>query len=243
MTEVHKRKNTVQTEGKRDVTEMSDGVDICEVLQHLRAGMNTIMTMAGISLCAALIFVLLTRHQVTETRSLELPQLPAWVWLQCQGDMRCRTDVLSSWLTPRAPDGVKVSVTPSAIVLTMRGSRDAQTERSALINGYLSELQQDWDVWSRGWQQAADSTCSEVRKESELCAGVTLLTRSQTRPLITVTLVRQDLRWPPGMAVTLSVLAGLLAGVTRVLLKAGWQEASYRRRRRLPAAEGQGTDE
>lgn len=208
----------------------TDGTDILDVLRQLRAGINTIMTVAGLSLCLALVFILLTRNQVTESRTLELPGLPVQVWLQCQGDMRCRTEMLSSWLSARAPAGVNVSVTQSFISLTMRGPREAATARSAVINGYLSQLQQEWDARQQRWQQAVDSACVGSMKASELCAGVVLLlAQSQTGSVITATPAEQRTRWPPGMVVMLSVLAGFLAGAGVVVLQTAWQAERERR--------------
>lgn len=208
----------------------SDGIDLIELLLCLRAGIDTIMMLAGLSLSLALVFIMLTRNQVVETRTLELPGLPAWVWLACQNDMRCRTDMLSSWLVARAPAGVKISVTQPVITLTMHGSRATTSDRSAVINGYLSKLQQEWNVQNNIWQQAASNACSPVRKETELCAGVVLLlAQAKTGALMTVMPAEQHKRWPPGIVATLSVMAGLLVGAGVVLLKTAWQVELRRR--------------
>lgn len=208
----------------------SDGINLIELLLYLRSGIDTIMMVAGLSLSLALVFIMLTRNQVVETRTLELPGLPAWVWLPCQNDMRCRSDMLSSWLTARAPASVKVSVTQPFINLTMLGSSDTANDRLAVINEYLSELQQDYDARSRSWQLIADSVCTQRLKESELCAGVALLlAQAQTGASMTVMSAEQHKRWQPGIVVTLSVLAGFLLGVGVVLLKTAWQSERQRR--------------
>lgn len=208
----------------------SHGIDPIELMLCLRAGIDTIMMVAGLSLSLALVFIMLTRNQVVETRTLELQGLPAWIWLPCQNDMRCRSDMLSSWLTARAPAGVKVSVTQPFINLTILGSSDTANDRLAVINGYLSELQQDYDARSRSWQLIADSVCTHRLKESELCAGVALLlAQAQTGALMTVMSAEQHKRWNSGIVMTMSLMAGFLLGIGVVLLKTVWQSERQRR--------------
>lgn len=77
----------------------SDGIDLIELLLCLRAGIDTKMMLAGLSLGLA---VLSVRYALSDRHAL--------------------------LLAARAPAGVKISVTQSVITLTMHGSR-ATTSR------------------------------------------------------------------------------------------------------------------
>lgn len=167
----------------------------------------------GGGLGMALVFLLLTRQQVTEIRHLQMEVLPPWVWLQCQGDMRCRTTMLSGWLNARAPEGLTVTVASQSLTLTLPGRRDEGGVRSGRVALFLSRVERDWRKENAAWQASAQTGCTREVRGTALCAGMLLLTtRAQTGPVLTMSAQGVTPRYEPLWVIMASVLSGLVTG-------------------------------
>lgn len=205
-----------------------DSVDLRELVRTLWEGRIILLVMTGLCLSAAGVFTGLMRDRITVTYELTLNTVPPGIWLQCGGDGLCRETALTQLLAEHAPAGGTVKTSQGQTKVSFSGRNSDRLAIQDVVQGMGRRVTEDWRLETVRWKEATGRACPGSGRGTEVCAGLALMVaRAETGSLLTVSAADVRRRYPPGVIIPVSVLAGLMAGVALVLLRKCLQQARH----------------